>query len=90
MVSFIVTLTLLFVAGLPWSVYGWFYSNTDIDPDVLFKIDTQSFIISSDVTSALLNLPAEKLTHAHDEKLLFGTQKNINRFKTFLYRVFLV
>ena len=60
-------------SGLPWSVYGWFYSNVrGNDADTFISMDMQSFIISADLVSALLDNSMEELAKAADPPTFLG------------------
>ena len=62
-----------FFSGLPWSVYGWFYSNVrGNDADTFISMDMQSFIISADLVSALLDNSMEELAKAADPPTFLG------------------
>ena len=64
---------LLFFSGLPWSVYGWFYSNVrGNDADTFISMDMQSFIISADLVSVLLDSSMEELAKAADPPTFLG------------------
>ena len=60
-------------SGLPWSVYGWFFSDIrGNDADTFISIDMQSFIISADLASAFLDNSMEELVKAGDPPTFLG------------------